>query len=247
MRSRTLGVAVAALVSFVAASPAPAATKTTEVLQQFVVSGKGAEPKPSPARVTTCARRRRQAARHLIVATPSQAAKLLSKDVTVRPLAGKQTNAKVAPPNPLQDPDGYDVFRPWNLTPAPCPTACSTPLIPMRKWYLQKASANTDIVERVPYGESRLGQQLAAFRVTKSAGQHRQGSKPMVLYHATEHAREWIAVETNRSLFDYVLAHKNDPGPPAFRRSSTRTELWFTPVVNPDGYDYTFVSDASRL
>ena len=43
MRSRTLGVAVAALVSFVAASPAHAAPKT-EVLQQYVVSGKGADP-----------------------------------------------------------------------------------------------------------------------------------------------------------------------------------------------------------
>ena len=65
---------------------------------------------------------------YLIVATPSQAAKLESKDVSVRPLAGKQTNAKVAPPNPLQNPThGYDVFRPWNLNPAPCPTACSTP------------------------------------------------------------------------------------------------------------------------
>ena len=44
MRSRTLGAAVAVLVALVVASPAQAAPKTTEVLQQFVVSGKGADP-----------------------------------------------------------------------------------------------------------------------------------------------------------------------------------------------------------
>ena len=44
MRSRTLGAAVAVLGALVVASPAQAAPKTTEVLQQFVVSGKGADP-----------------------------------------------------------------------------------------------------------------------------------------------------------------------------------------------------------
>ena len=151
------------------------------------------------------------------------------------------------PPNPLQQPThGYNVFRPWNLEPAPCPGVCSTPLLPLRKWYLQRASANTDVVERVPYGKSRLGQQLAAFRVTKNASSTGQGSKPVVLFHATQHAREWIAMETNRRLFDYVLAHKNDAASGIPQILAT-TELWFVPVVNPDGYDYTFVSGDTRL
>ena len=126
------------------------------------------------------------------------------------------------------------------------PGHCSTQLLPLRKWYLQRASTNADVVERVPYGKSRLGQQLAAFRVTKNAGSTAQGSKPVVLYHATQHAREWIAVETNRRLFDYVLAHKNDAASGIPQMLAT-TELWFILVVNPDGYDYTFVSDSTRL
>ena len=151
------------------------------------------------------------------------------------------------PPNPLQQPThGYNVFRPWNLEPAPCPGVCSTPLLPLRKWYLQKSTANADVVERVPYGKSRLGQQLAAFRVTSNASSTRQGSKPVVLFHATQHAREWIATETNRRLFDYVLAHKNDAASGIPQILAT-TELWFVPVVNPDGYDYTFVSGDTRL
>ena len=229
------------------AAPAQAATKTTEVLQQYVVSGKGADPEALARAGYDMREAHGKQAGYLIIATPSQAAKLMSKDVSVTPLAGKETTAKVKPPNPLQDPThGFNVFRPWNLNPAPCPGTCSTPLMPLRKWYLQRASANTDVVERVPYGKSRLGQQLAAFRVTKNAGSTAQGSKPVVLYHATQHAREWIAVETNRRLFDYVLAHKNDAASGIPQLLAT-AELWFVPVVNPDGYDYTFVSDSSRL
>ena len=101
-------------------------------------------------------------------------------------------------------------------------------------------------MERVPYGKSRLGQQLAAFRVTNNASSTGQGSKPVVLFHATQHAREWIAMETNRRLFEYVLAHKNDAASGIPQILAT-TELWFVPVVNPDGYDYTFVSGDTRL
>lgn len=235
------------LVALVAA-PAPAAAKTTEVLQQYVVSGKGADPE-ALARAGYDMREAHNAkqAGYLIVATPSQAAKLESKDVSVQPLAGRQATAKVPAPDPLQDPThGYNVFRPWNLDPAPCPQTCSTPLLPLRKWFLQRESVNRDIVERVPYGKSRLGQQLAAFRVTKGGASTPRGSRPVVLYHATQHAREWIAVETNRRLFEYVLDHKNDPASGIPQLLAT-TELWFIPVVNPDGYDYTFVSPSTRM
>jgi hypothetical protein len=245
---RTLVCALVVLVALVQASSAAAAPKTTEVLQQFVVSGKGVDPEAlARAGYDMSEAQHRKQDGYLIIATPSQAAKLESKDVTVRPLAGTQTNQKVAPPNPLQDPThGFDVFRPWNLEPAPCPTTCSTPRIPLRKWYLQHESVNRDVVERVPYGKSRLGQQLAAFRVTQGGAATKQGSRPVVLYNATQHAREWIATETNRRLFKYVLDHKNDAASGIPQILAT-TELWFIPVVNPDGYDYTFVSDSTRL
>ena len=43
-----------------------------------------------------------------------------------------------------------------------------------------------------------------------------------------------------------MLEHKNDPASGIPQILAT-TELWFIPVVNPDGYDYTFVSDSTRL
>ena len=48
----------------------------------------------------------------------------------------------------------------------------------------------------------------------------------------------------NRRLLRYISSST-----PATRRYGarwTRTELWFVPVANPDGYDYTF-TEGNRL
>ena len=43
-----------------------------------------------------------------------------------------------------------------------------------------------------------------------------------------------------------MLQHKRDRSSGIPQLLKTR-ELWFVPVVNPDGYDYTFTSKATRL
>ena len=97
-------------------------------------------------------------------------------------------------------------------------------------------------MKEVVYGKSVLGQDLVAYRL--SAGD--DGRKPAVLYNGVQHAREWIAAEVNRRLFEYVLQHKRDRSSGIPQLLKTR-ELWFVPIVNPDGYDYTFTSKATRL
>ena len=56
-----------------------------------------------------------------------------------------------------------------------------------------------------------------AYKVTKNA-RHVAAAKRGVLYHSTQHAREWIATEVERRLFPCLLAHERTP-PPASRRS----------------------------
>ena len=71
-----------------------------------------------------------------IVATPAQAQSLRDKGATVVAPFGTARALRAAPSSPLQQPThGYDVFRPWSLKPAPCPTTCSTPLVPLKTWY----------------------------------------------------------------------------------------------------------------
>jgi hypothetical protein len=54
----------------------------------------------------------------MIVARPSQAAQLAKDGATVTAPFGV-ARALAAPPSPLTH--GYNVYRPWSLTPAPCP------------------------------------------------------------------------------------------------------------------------------
>jgi hypothetical protein len=247
VRGRTLGAAFAAIgvTCLLGAGPALAAKKT-EPLLQFKVTGKGISAEEL-ARAGYDMREAHVNGRngHFIVATPSQAARLdRGKDVSVTRLQKGKAEAFAAP-NPLADPDhGYDVFRPWSLEPAPCPGQCTTPHKPLKEWYDDMYAANRDVLKKVVYGKSLLGQDLVAYRMTK--GDKSTKRKPVVLYNAVQHAREWIAAETNRRLFEYFLEHKRDAssGIPEILRT---TEVWFVPIVNPDGYDYTFVTPGTRM
>jgi hypothetical protein len=97
------------------------------------------------------------------------------------------------------------------------------------------------LAEVVDYGRSVQGKTMTAVRVTKNAKHVRDGSRPATLYLGAQHAREWITVEMTRRLLHYVL--DNYGTDPVITDLVDKTELWFAPVANPDGYDYTFTPD----
>ena len=69
-----------------------------------------------------------------------------------------------------------------------------------------------------------------------------------MLYNSTQHAREWIATEVERRLFKYVVDQQEPEGGDGDQEAAcSKNELWFVPVVNVDGYDYTFVDKGTRL
>jgi hypothetical protein len=101
-----------------------------------------------------------------------------------------------------------------------------------------------DITQLEVIGQSVLGQDILAVRVTADAAGTEVGSRPAVLYNATQHAREWIAAEVDFRLLQHVV---NNYGTDAdITRIVDTTELWFVPVVNVDGYDFTF-TEGNRL
>ena len=218
------------------ATPAAAAgTKLTEPLNQYVVSGKVNPEDLARKGFDLTEAQVKGKPGFAIVATPSQAADLAGKDVTVRPLARDATTAKVAAPSPLTDPThGYDVFRPWSLKPAPCPSTCATPLVPLKDFYDDLARRNPDVVKEYVYGKSVLGQDLVAYKVTKNARNEQTGSR----------ARRVLRVHAARARVD----RRRGRAPPlrvrprrtrtrraasTSRASWARSELWFVPIVEP--------------
>src|SRR5687768_12102164 len=67
-----------------------------------------------------------------------------------------------------------------------------------------------------------------------------RGSTKM-LVNGTQHAREWIATAVSTCVADRLVRdYGRDAKITAFVES---TELWVVPVVNPDGYQYTWAGD----
>jgi hypothetical protein len=112
---------------------------------------------------------------------------------------------------------------------------------------LQIAKDNKDIVKYERIGTSMLGKPMAVLKMTANARNTKDGTRPAVLFSSNNHAREWIAAEVQRRLMGWFAANKDEPG---VRRLLETREIWFMPIQNPDGYDYTFTcgtGDANHL
>jgi len=90
-------------------------------------------------------------------------------------------------------------------------------------------------------GKTLRGVPIQAVKVTANARTLPDGRRPAVIYLGGQHAREWITPEMTRRLLHHVLdGYGTDP---TLTKLVDTTELWFLPVVNPDGYDFTFTGD----
>ena len=99
------------------------------------------------------------------------------------------------------------------------------------------AAAYPGLAKLVVIGQSGQGQDIVALKVTQDARNVADGARPAMLFSAVNHAREWIAAEVGRRMPTWWLEHADDP---QIAELLSRNELWFLPIQNPDGYDYTF-------
>ena len=128
--------------------------------------------------------------------------------------------------------DGFEVFRKYSGPGG------------LKAEYEQAARDNPRIAKLVNFGKTVNGQDIVALKVSQNARSLKDGAKPAVLYLSAQHAREWITPEMNRRLMHYVL--DNYGSDPRITSVLNENELWFVPVANPDGYDFTF-TEGNRL
>jgi hypothetical protein len=102
----------------------------------------------------------------------------------------------------------------------------------------ETAAAYPAITKLVTIGQSIDGQDILALKVTKNAKVLKDGKRPSVLYAGAQHAREWITPEMVRRLMHHYLEGYGSDA--ELTGIVDTTELWFLPVANPDGYDFTF-------
>ncbi|MGH3646370.1 MAG: M14 family metallopeptidase, partial [Micromonosporaceae bacterium] len=166
-----------------------------------------------------------------VVLTGVQAAKLADQGIklAVKKIDGERASAKL---DERPAAESAKVYRSYSESGG------------IRDDLIKTAADYPEISKLESIGKSLGGQDIYALKVTKNARALPDGTRPAVLYLAAQHAREWITPEMVRRLMHGTLSgYGTDP---EITELVKTTELWFIPVANPDGYDFTF-TDGNRL
>ncbi len=233
MRRRCLAAATAAVFLGLGASEAGAAPGDRDVLEVYSATVRGAQLGELSSQGVDLTVRRRVARGFdvQLILTDEQRAKLAAEGVATRltRVKGGKTVKQFAQ---AQAASGFAVWRSWDEAGG------------IRDELRDVAAKNPQLAKLETIGTTLDGREILALKLTQSARDMPDGSRPAVLYSSTQHAREWISTEVNRRLMRWYIERwrANDK---QIKRLLKDTELWFVLVANPDGYQYTF--DSERL
>ena len=249
MKLRGVVVALTAVVVLALAAPAVAGTG----LNSYKAKARGAKQLRELKRMGFDITEGQRRGGIEIVATKSQIAKLRKTGIRARLIRDRRgrTAARAAA---AQAAAGWEVWRPYARTDVEVSDAAGNPTANIKTQLERIAQQNRNIVKLETIGHSLRGVPIYALKVTKDARQVDDGTRPAVLYSALQHAREWLAGETERRTLRMFVdnygrtgtAIGTDGEPIAGVSASEITnlvntrELWFIIVANPDGYDFTF-------
>ncbi|MFM9997195.1 MAG: M14 family metallopeptidase [Phycisphaerales bacterium] len=129
--------------------------------------------------------------------------------------------------NPIDFPGWYDAFK--NYT-------------ELRAHFQDLANANPGLATLTTIGTSVEGRPLVALRIT---GPGSTAERPAILYTATQHAREWAVPMTVAYIAEHLITdYATDP---LVKGLVDNIEFIIIPVVNPDGYEFTWQSAQNRM
>lgn len=98
-------------------------------------------------------------------------------------------------------------------------------------WMENLAKSRSDILSIIDIGPSTQGLPIKGFKISQ------ESNNPTIFLECGIHAREWIAPSSATYIINELVSN-------AFYSSFIRKFNWIIfPVVNPDGYKYTFESD----
>jgi len=99
-----------------------------------------------------------------------------------------------------------------------------------------------DLVSSFSIGQSYEGRDIRGIRISGSGGT--KSTRPAVLLNGTQHAREWISPMTNMYAAQQLLGQYGTDN--SISEMLDEVDFFVIPVVNPDGYEYTWSSPSRR-
>ncbi len=101
---------------------------------------------------------------------------------------------------------------------------------------------NPGVVTPVSVGTSRFGRPIRGFAVSApDSPENPRSQRRQVLFNGTQHAREWLGTTTVMWIAHSLLADYQ-AGNPRVDALLRNAEVIFVPVINPDGYVYTWTN-----
>ena len=104
------------------------------------------------------------------------------------------------------------------------------------------ANSAPDIASTFIAGTSYEGRGIHGIKIT---GPGDSTNRPSVLFNGCQHAREWIAVMVPVFVAEQLIAGWDDD--PEIRLLLESTQVIIVPIVNPDGYEYTYATNGDRF
>ncbi|KAL2019977.1 hypothetical protein VTK56DRAFT_8977 [Thermocarpiscus australiensis] len=116
------------------------------------------------------------------------------------------------------------------------------PLTVITSWMRLLEAMFPSLTSMTSIGKSYEGRDIYALRVgMRSDNGEARGSRQTVLITGGVHGREWISTSTvNYLLWSVVTSYDKEP---MITKLLERFDIAFIPVLNPDGYEYTWQTD----
>jgi len=95
-----------------------------------------------------------------------------------------------------------------------------------------------DLVTPINIGDSLLGKPVHGVRITAPGN---DGTRPAILIHGCQHAREWISVMVTMYIADQLVHMEGED--PRITALLGAAEIIVIPIVNPDGYEYSWTTN----
>ena len=103
----------------------------------------------------------------------------------------------------------------------------------------QLASDYPAISSMTTIGKSLEQRELWAIKISDNVSQDEE--EPVVVFLGAHHAREWISVDVPFLIAEHLI--ENYSSDPSVARLVNNAEIWIVPMVNPDGHQYSVMTD----
>lgn len=120
------------------------------------------------------------------------------------------------------------------------------PLSVLYPWLRLLASLFPRQTTLTSIGLSAEGRDIPALRIRTNADYtpgDAHGSRQTILIVGGSHAREWISVSTTAYIAYSLITRYEHPEFPYITKMLNHFDVVFVPVLNPDGYEYTWTTD----